>query len=1013
VERLYGRSDVLPRVRRGIERAASGQGQLLLFTGEPGIGKSRLAEQAAADAADRGATVAWGRCWEAGGAPAYWPWIQVFRSLDLGTDPFAPAARELSASAEEVRFAVFDRAVSDLKVAAARRPLTLLLDDLHAADAPSLLLLLLLARELPRLPLLVVGAYRDAEIRLKPEIAPLLARIAREAEVVPLPRLAAADVAAWVDEASVRPDAGCAAELYRITEGHPLFLVEALRLGRETGSQAAWSAGLAGVLDERLGALSAGTRALLEVGAVLGREFSTADLGATAGALPDRVHEAVREAQAASILAPAGDGGRVRFSHVLLRDRLYAELLPSARAALHVRAGDAVLAGAGDPQTAAHHFFEGQSAARPERIAQAALAAARDALSRLAFEDAARVARRALALAAGDGLPPPLAAGLQLAAAEALIRLGEARAARELCLAAAELAERAGADDLLAQAALVYGTELASGSVDPSMIALLRKALARLPEGDSALRARVMVRLSAALTPPVDEAHLPEIVQLTRGAIAMARRLSEPYTLLYVLQFAATVGLLVPDDERFGIMHETVALARALDQPLALLLALPGYITALLARAERGRADAAMPEYHALVARFPQPIHEIRRGLLDALFSALGGDFETSDRLSTAAHDLAVRARSEPGMTLWLTHRLSVAQLCGRPDVLSVDGPALLARFEWMPSAVPYITWLLAALGRHEEARARLASLDMISLSPMALFELMGAAEACVLLGRADLGHTIYPRLLLAADRSTWNLAPATLLGPIARVLGDLALLIGRQPEALRHYDEAIAFAEKLGAPPLTDLCRRRKEEARAAGAAPAALEAAPAAAGASVTTAGPELPQGTLELQREGELCAIRSPFGPPIHLRHSKGVQYLQYLVEQPGRQVHVLELVGLEQQASDAGPLLDARAKAEYRRRLDDLREELSEAERFADHARQRRIEQEIDALAEQLAGAVGLGGRDRRAASNVERTRINVQRRLKDVVDRVTAANPTLGRYLAAAVKTGTYCAYEPL
>jgi non-specific serine/threonine protein kinase len=120
-----------------------------------------------------------------------------------------------------------------------------------------------------------------------------------------------------------------------------------------------------------------------------------------------------------------------------------------------------------------------------------------------------------------------------------------------------------------------------------------------------------------------------------------------------------------------------------------------------------------------------------------------------------------------------------------------------------------------------------------------------------------------------------------------------------------------------------------------------------------------------------------------------------------------------VGAEHVTGDAGPLLDAQAKAAYRGRLDDLRDELAEAERFADAPRARRAQEEIEAIAGQLAGAVGLGGRDRRAASDVERARINVQRRLKDAIDRIGAEDAALGRYLAAAVKTGIYCVYQDI
>lgn len=107
------------------------------------------------------------------------------------------------------------------------------------------------------------------------------------------------------------------------------------------------------------------------------------------------------------------------------------------------------------------------------------------------------------------------------------------------------------------------------------------------------------------------------------------------------------------------------------------------------------------------------------------------------------------------------------------------------------------------------------------------------------------------------------------------------------------------------------------------------------------------------------------------------------------------------------------MDERAKAEYRERLAELREELAEAERFHDGLRASRARDELDALTTQLARAVGIGGRDRRIASDVQRARVNVQRCLKEVLKSIAKADPTLGRYLAATVKTGTYCSFKPL
>jgi len=996
VQPLYGRAPIIGQARAALERALAGEGRPLVFTGEPGIGKSALAEHVAGEAA-RQATVAWGRCWEAGGAPPYWPWIQIFRALGMDEDPFAGSMAGVALGTADTRFAAFDRAVRALKARAAHTPLALILDDLHAADAPSLLLLLLLARELRGSRILVVGAYREAEARLTPERAPLLAKIARASEVVPLQRLDVADVALWLRDAR---GSGEAAELYRLTEGHPLFVVETLRLGPQ-GGQA--PAGLGAVLDEHLGRLSPRTRALLEIAAVLGRDFTVRELVAVAGDGPDPVHQDLAEAVATSVVQPAHEPGRFRFAHVLLRDRIYAESLPSTRAGLHFRAATALLAQ--DPPAlaaAVHHLFEGQSAAAPARVAEVALAAAEASLSRLAFEDAAQLARRALSLPCSAALAVAIEGRLRLVLAEALIRLGEAAEGKAQAVQAAELAERADNSDLLARAALVYSTELASGIIDPQMNTLLRRGLAQLDQADSPLRARLLARLAAGLTPPPGPESVGEILALMRAAIEMARRMGDNPSLLYVLQFGATVGLLVPEDERLSFMQETVRLATALDQRLVLLQALPAYITALLAMGRRAEAEALLPRYEEVVAESRQPSHRVHWHLVLALLGALRGDFDGADRLAAEARLIAERAGSAAGLRNWISHRLSIALLRKRPELLPADASPLVAHFETMWGGGSFVAWMLVGRGRREEAAARLRQVDLSSLQvpPANLMDLLGAAEVCVLLGDTELGATIYPRLLRAADRMFWSLGAGTILGPTARTLGDLALLIDKAPEAVRHYDEAIAFCERLGAAPLVEQCRRLRDAAVSGG------------SGRPSPAAGALPSEPRLQLRREGDLWVIMAA-GKTFHLKHMKGLGYLQYLLEQPGRPVHVLELTGVEHPVGDAGPVLDARAKQEYRTRLDDLREQLSEAERFNDTGRAARIETEIGAIANQLAGAVGLGGRDRRAASAVERTRVNVQRCLKDVIERISALDPALGRYLSAAVRSGTYCTYQPI
>ncbi|HXU81017.1 MAG TPA: transcriptional regulator, partial [Polyangia bacterium] len=148
---------------------------------------------------------------------------------------------------------------------------------------------------------------------------------------------------------------------------------------------------------------------------------------------------------------------------------------------------------------------------------------------------------------------------------------------------------------------------------------------------------------------------------------------------------------------------------------------------------------------------------------------------------------------------------------------------------------------------------------------------------------------------------------------------------------------------------------------------------------------------------------------------VRHNRGMELLARLVERPGEELHVLALAsdaGGALVEGDAGELLDAQARREYRTRLDEIDAELAEAEAAHDLGRQARLGRERDALEGELSRAVGLGGRGRPAASATERARVNVQRRLKDALARVGEADADLGARLGAALHTGTYCCFRP-
>jgi hypothetical protein len=197
-----------------------------------------------------------------------------------------------------------------------------------------------------------------------------------------------------------------------------------------------------------------------------------------------------------------------------------------------------------------------------------------------------------------------------------------------------------------------------------------------------------------------------------------------------------------------------------------------------------------------------------------------------------------------------------------------------------------------------------------------------------------------------------------------------------------------------------------------------------------------PSPPTRTLEsrFRCEGDLWTIQ--FQDEVcRLKNSKGLHYLAKLLAHPGREFHALELLAVETASSDqvraglhshdtdrpgmhtrdigdAGEVLDARAKSDYRRRLRELDEELEEARELGDLGRVERLSEELEALARHLAGAVGLGGRDRRAGSAAERARLNVTRAVKTVLDKLPESSPRLADHLQRSVRTGTFCSYSP-
>lgn len=982
---LFGRTESLMSAERALSDAAAGRGGTLLLTGEAGIGKSALARTVAAQAEERGARVGFGRAWEVGGAPAYWPWSQALAELGIDLEDLLGSASAGMAGAQ--RLLAFDRVVRT--VSAFDEPVVLILDDLHAADAASLELALAFARAASRKRVLLVVTTRESELLERRELGELVGKLVREGVHVPLRRLDADATASWLASVGFKGDA---AEVHRLSEGNPLFIEEATRLGVDRFATAA-AGGVALVLAEHLTRLSEPARKTLEVAAVLGREASLADVAALGDIALDSVESAVREGQQAGVLSPARSGLLV-FSHVLLRDLLYDALPSSRRMTLHGRAAERTEARRDAPALVAQHLLAAGDAVDAARVARVVRDAADAAVARHAADSALEIIASARARLVGR-LDETTKLVLDVAEADAMMRSVPTDDVRTRCADCGARAKRLGLACEQARAAIAYGREILTGRIDPLMVSLLEDALAAVPPDDRTLRAQILSRLAAALAPASSDEGMTRIAGYAREAISIARDLDDVPALLNTLLWSAH-GLLysVPLAERVELTTEIVSVAR--EHGADLIVASIGGFHAMslfeIGRPVAGRHEAE--DFCRVAGSLPVPSMQWRASAMRATLAALDGSLNDAHRY---ADELWKAAESNPqAMPAAVLLETSFGVCFADKERIRavVDAaPVVAARHVF----APFIACANALLGRMDVARAGFeATLDTVRGLPPILV----LSQTAVLLENAELAGLCYPVLLDVQAFGRFFAAGFFPLGPVSRVLGELALLRGDVERAREHLDTAIAECLEMQMPALLKLC-----------------EAARARVGGEIIEPGQPAAKPSAEvtfaLAREGDVWSVRSSTSATFRLKHGKGMDYLDHLLQNPGREVYVLALAGAGEGPEDAGAILDPRAKQAYRERVEELEDLLAEAESLGDRGRATRAREELEAVAEQLASAVGLGGRDRKAASNVERARVNVQRRVKDAIRRIADHDVALGRYLDATVRTGTYCVYRPV
>jgi class 3 adenylate cyclase len=853
---FVGREPELEELRGAVDEALGGRGRLLLLVGEPGIGKTRTAEELATYARLRGAKVHWGRCHEGEGAPAYWPWAEAIRSYVREADPvglawemgarraeIATIVPELAeregtqpeappTEAEQARFRLFDAVAGFLTGAGRSRPLVLVLDDLHWADEPSLLLLKFVARQLGDSGLLIVGTYRDVELGRHHPLARTLGDLAavEQSSRVTLRGLDAAAIDRYIERTTGGPvPPGLAEAVHDQTEGNPFFVAEVVRLLASEGAleraaagrEVAIPQGVREVVGRRLDALSEEANRTLAVAAAIGRQFDVAVLERVLDASREDVERVLADGIAAQVIRESRRRvGRYVFSHALVRETLYAEIAGPRRVRLHgeiARALEEVHADDVEPHLAelAYHFLEAAPAGEAEKAVDYGERAARRATDQLAHEEAAAHYERVLDVVA-DGGPGDRHGelGLRLELGAALTRAGRFVAARRTLEEAATMARELGESEALVRAALGVSDLSEAGGTDEAIVALLGEALDLVGADDSGERSRLLRGLAGEYvwTDPQGRG-----LSLIEEAAEVARRAGDPSAEAMALGQRQFLLVARPEasEERLETIDELGAAAeRAGDREMAV-RAHSYRLSALLQLGDVAGADRELEAYAALAEALRQPRHLWRTPMKRAARAIMDGRFEEARALALEAARGGERAE-EPlaaqfyavQMALLHTYEGTVEEMLPEVRRMSERYPAIIA---WRMSLVSF----LVEAGRPDEARVefeRLAGNDFedIPVDAQWLTGMARLGEAAAQLGDIDRSRILYDRLEPFSGQAVITGPGAASNGPVDRNLGMLALTLGRPDDSVRHLEAAVELAARMGDRPMLADSRMR-----------------------------------------------------------------------------------------------------------------------------------------------------------------------------------------------------------
>jgi DNA-binding CsgD family transcriptional regulator/tetratricopeptide (TPR) repeat protein len=838
---FVGRQREMGKLKGVLEDALSGQGQLLMLVGEPGIGKTRTAQELAAYAETRGAQILWGWCYEEEGAPPFWPWVQLLRAYVQQRDPeqlqleMGPGAADiaevisevrgklpgleppLALQLEQARFRLFDSISTFLKNAAQSQPLMLVLDDLHWADKPSLLLLQFLARQLGESHLLVVGCYRDLELSRQHPLSEALAQLSRlpvfQREL--LLGMSQEDSGQFIEmTAGMWPSPQLLETIHAHTEGNPFFLKEMTRLLSEQGKLMTaeiggpegiiMPQGVREVIGQRLNRLSESCHETLTIASIIGREFDFRLLRILTDEDTDEQLLGVIDEALASRLVEELPGGRerYRFSHSLIQQTLAEELSSSRKVRWHARIGEVLeeLYGVDGEAHAAelvYHFAKAEPVLGPEKLVYYSLLAGEGALATYAYEEA--LAHFQQGLVAMEGRP------LDAETADLLFGLGRAQATtlqwhqmHEAYISlnrAFDCYVELGAIPR-ALAVAEYPVYITAGHTGAAR--LIARALPLIPP-ESHQAGYLLARYGAALgVQEVDYARATEALQ---QAVTIARHQQDSILELWALTYGAVLDVHhFQWSETLRKNRQATQLARRIGEPLAEVWArywaahsshVLGDLSSATHQAKVGLAIAEqLRDCNCLSVML----------LSNALVSELQGNWAAARHYSDRGLAVAPSDQRLIGHRAVLEYQVgefsqSEAYLRQLLDSILQTPPGPTMPYAIQALVIPVVAQISGIADRLDAAEAATqAVLSAQSATPL-VAKLARTGLALIVLLRRDIeaARELYDALV--SQRGTMS----SLFIADDRLLGLLATTQGWLDQAMVHFEDALVFCRQAG----------------------------------------------------------------------------------------------------------------------------------------------------------------------------------------------------------------------